>query len=82
MHNICLWTELGCNSDIRASVRSIHRVKAVIDDISGEREVSGPWVGSSFRYRCSIRITGEIGLHLDFGSISDVSTSARLIFSF
>jgi len=57
-------------------------LRQFIDDINGEGEVSGPWVGSSFNFRCSIRITGEIGLHLDFGSISDVRASARLIFSF
>lgn len=32
MQKIWLWTELGCNSDVRASVRSSHRIKGVIVD--------------------------------------------------
>jgi len=80
MQNVWLWTELGCNFDVRASVRSSHRVKGVIVAITGGGEVSGPWVVSRVIFRCSIRSTGEVGLQLDFGSISDVRASPRLSF--
>jgi len=82
MRKIWLWTEFGYNSDIRTSLRSSQRVKGVIVDINVEGEVSGPWVWSRVRFRCSIRSTGEIGLQLDFTSIPDVRASRRLSFRF
>ncbi|KAI5150582.1 Coiled-Coil Domain-Containing Protein 62 [Manis pentadactyla] len=36
----------GCNFDVRASVRSSHRVEGVIGDINDEGEISGPWIVS------------------------------------
>ena len=44
--------------------------------------MSGPWVVSRVRVRCSIRSTGEIGLQLEFGSGSDLRASAGISFSF
>ena len=41
MQKLWLWAEFGCNSDVRASVRSSQRVKGVIVDINGEGEESG-----------------------------------------
>ena len=41
MQKIWLWTEFGCNSDVRASVRSSQRIKGVIVDSNGEGEESG-----------------------------------------
>ena len=48
-------------------------------DINGEGEVSGPGVGSRVSVGCSVRSTGKIRSHLEFGSCSDVraSVSAR-----
>ena len=65
-----------------ASVRSSHRIKGVIVEINGEGDVSGPWDESRDRVRCSIRITGLIRLHLDFGSGSDVTASSGITFRF
>ena len=62
MQKIWLCRELGCNSDVRASVRSSHRIKGVIVDINSEGEVSGPCVRFRVIVRCSMRCTGEIGL--------------------
>jgi len=42
MRYIWLWTELGSNSDVRASVTLIRRFKGVIVYINGEGELSGP----------------------------------------
>ena len=66
MHKIWLWTELGCNSDVSASVRSSQRIKGVTVDRSGELEESGSSVRSRVRVVCSIRSTGEIGLQFEF----------------
>ena len=77
MQKIWLWTELGCNSDVRASVSSIHRIKGVIVDSNGEGLESGSRVRSRVRVMCSRRSTGQIGLQLEFESASDVRVSAR-----
>ena len=82
MKKIFLWTKLGCNSDVRASVRSSQRIKGVIVDNNGEGEESGSRVRSRVRVICSIRNTGEIGLQLEFGSASDVRMSARISLKF
>ena len=55
MQKIWLWTELGCNSDLRASVRSSQRIKGVIVDSNGEGEESDSRVRS--RDRVSISCT-------------------------
>ena len=52
MQKIWIWTELGCNSDVWACVRSCQRNKAVIDDSSGESEESGSRVRSRVRLMC------------------------------
>ena len=57
---------------------SSHRMKGVIVDSNGEGEESGSSVRSRFRFMCSIRSMGEIGLQLEFGSASDVRVSARI----
>ena len=44
MQKILLWTVLGCHSDMRVSVRSSQRIKAVIVDSNGEDEESGSGV--------------------------------------
>ena len=77
MQKIWLWTDLGCISDVRASEKSSQRIKKVIDDCNSEGEESGSRVRSMVRVMCSIRSTGEIRLHLEFGSASDVRVSAR-----
>ena len=46
-------------------MRSSHRIKGVIVYINGEGEVSGPWVVSWVRVRCSRWSTGEKGIQLD-----------------
>ena len=61
MQKIWLWTELGCISDVRASVRSSQRIKRVTVDINGECEVTGSSVRSRVRVMCSIRVSGELG---------------------
>ena len=63
-------------------MRSSHRIKGVVVDINGEVELSGPRVLSRVSVRCLIRSTGEIGLQLDFGSVSDVRASAGITFRF
>ena len=63
-------------------MRYCHRIEGVIVDINGEGEVSGLWVASRFRVRCSISGAGESGLQLDFCSSSDVRASARMNFRF
>ena len=73
MQKIWLWTELGCNSDVRASVSSSQRIKGVIVESNGECEEAGSRVRSRVRVMCSIRFMGEIGLLLEFVSASDVS---------
>ena len=82
MHKIWLWTKLGCNSNVRVSVRSIQRIKGVIVESNGELEESGSTVRSIFRVMCSIRSTGEIGLQIKFRSASDVRVSARISLRF
>ena len=62
MQKIWLWTELGCNSDVRASVRSSQKIKGVIVNSKGEGEDSGSRVRYRFSVMCSIRCVGEIGL--------------------
>ena len=76
MQKIWLWTELRCNSDVRASVRSSQRIKGVIADSNGEGEESGSRFRSRVRVMCLIRSMGDIGLQLEFGSGSDVRESA------
>ena len=61
MQKIWLWTELGCISDVRASVRSSQRIKRVTVDINGECEVTGSSIRSRVRVMCSIRVSGELG---------------------
>ena len=78
MQKIWLWTELGCNSDVRASVRSSQRIKGVYVDSNSEVEESGSRVRSGVRVMCSIRCMGWIGLQLEFGSASYVRVSARI----
>ena len=78
MQKIWLCTELGCNSDVRASVSLSQMIKGVIVDSNGEGEESGTRVRSRFRVMCSVTSTGEIGLQLEFGSASDVSVRARM----
>ena len=78
MQKIWIWTELGCNSDVWACVRSCQKNKAVIDDSSGESEESGSRVRSRVRVMCLRRSTGEIELQLEFGSASDVRVSASI----
>ena len=78
MQKIWLWTEIGCNSDVRACVRSSQRIKGVIVDSNGEGEESGSRVRSRVRVMCLIRGIGEIGLQLEFESASDVTVSARI----
>ena len=46
MQKIWLWTQLGCNSDVRASVSSSQRIRGVIADSNGESEESGSRVRS------------------------------------
>ena len=82
MKKIWLRTELGCNSDVRTSVRSSQRFKGVIVDSNGECEESGSRVISRFMVMCSIRSTGEIELQLEFGSASDVRVIAGISLSF
>ena len=82
MQNIWLWTELGCNSDVRASVRSCQRIKGGRDYSNGESEESDSRVRSRVRVICSIRITGDIGLQLEFESAPDVRVSARISLRF
>ena len=82
MQIIWLWTELGCNSDVRATERSSKKIKGVIVDSSGEGEESASRVRSRVWVMCSIRRTGEIGLQFEFGSASDVRVSARIILRF
>ena len=76
MQIIWLWTELGCNSDVSASVTSSQTIKGVIVDSNGEGEESGSSVRSMVRVMCSIRSTGDIGLQLEFRFCSDVRVSA------
>ena len=78
MHKIWLWTELGCSSDVRASLRLSQRIKGVIVDSKGEVEESGSRVRSGIRFMYSIRSMGEIGLRLEFSSASDVRVSTRI----
>ena len=59
---ICLWTELGCNSDVRTSVRLSQMIKGVIVDSNGEGEESGSGVRCRVKVMCAIRSMGEIGL--------------------
>ena len=73
MQKIRYCTELGCNSDVRASWRSIQRIKGVIVDSNRKGHESGSRVRSRVRVMCSIRFMGEIGLLLEFVSASDVS---------
>ena len=82
MQIISLWTELGCNSELSASVRSSQRIKGVIVDNNGEGEQSGSRVRSRVRIMCSTRSTSEIRLQLEFGSASDVRVSARISLRF
>ena len=76
MQKIWLWTELACNSDVKASVRLSQRIKGVTVDSNGECEETGSRVRSRVRVVCSISGTGDIGLQLEFGSCSDVRASA------
>ena len=46
MQKIWLWTELGCNSYVRASVSSSQRFKGVIVESNGECEEAGSRVRS------------------------------------
>ena len=78
MQKMWLWTELGCNSDVRACVRYSQRIKGVIVDSNGEGEESGTRVRSRVMVMYSVTSTGEIGLQLEFGSASDVSVRARM----
>ena len=55
MQKIWLCTELGCNSDVRASVSSSQPIKGVIVDSNGEGEESGTRVRSIVRVMCSVR---------------------------
>ena len=71
-----LWTELGCNSNVSASVSSSHMIKEVIVDNNGEGEESGSRIRSRVRVRFTIRSMGDIRLQLEFGSGSDVRVSA------
>ena len=65
MQKIWLWTVLGFNYDVRASVGPSQRIKVVIVDSYHVDEKSGSRVRSRGRVICSIRGMGEIGLHLD-----------------
>ena len=76
MQKIRLWRDLGCISDVRASEKSSQRIKGVIDDSNGEGEESDSSGRSMVRVMSSIRSTGEIRLHLEFGSNSEVTVSA------
>ena len=82
MQKIWLWTELACNSDVKASVRSSQRIKGVTVDSNGECEETGSSVRSRVRVVCSIRVTGELGLQLEFASASDVRVHARISLRF
>ena len=63
---------------MRASERSIQRIKGVIVDSNRKGEVPGSRVRSTVRVMCSIKSTGEIALQLEFGSTFDVRVSARI----
>ena len=64
LQKIWLWTELGCNSELRVSVRSSQRTKGVIVDSNREGEGSGEVrVTSMMKVKCHILATG-IGLAL------------------
>ena len=67
---------------MRASEKSSQRIKGVIDYSNGEGEESVSSVRSMVRGMCSIRSSGEIRLHLEFGSASDVMVSARISLRF
>ena len=82
MHKIWLWTELGSNSDVRASARLSERIKVVIVDSNGELKELGSRVRSRVRIMCSISSTSEIGMQIEFGSASDVRVSGRISLSF
>ena len=82
MQKIWLWTELGCNCDVRASVISMQRNKLVIVDSNGEGEESASRVRTRVSDMCSIMSTGEIGLQLEIGSSTDVTWSARISLRF
>ena len=82
MQKIWLWTELGCNSDVRTSVRSTQRIKGVIVDSNGEGEESASRVSSRVSVMCLIRSTGKKELLLEFRSDSDVGMSARISLRF
>ena len=61
MQKIWLCTELGCNSDVRASVTSSQTIKGVIVDSNGEGEESGTRVRSRVRVMCSVRSRERYG---------------------
>ena len=82
MHKIWLWTELGSNSDVRASTRLSERIKGVIVDSNGELKEPGSRVRSRVRIMCSISSTREIAMQIEFGSASDVRVSGRISLSF
>ena len=82
MRKIWLWIEIGCNSDLSASVRSNQRINILILDSSGVVEESGSRVRPRVRVMCSKKSTGEIGLQLGFGSTSDVRVSTRISLRF
>ena len=82
MKKIWLRTKLGCNSDVRASVRSCQRIKGGRDYSNGESEESDSRVRSRVRVICSIMSTSEKGLQLEFESAPDVRMSARISLRF
>ena len=82
MQKIWLWTELVCNSDVRASVRSSQKIKGVIVNSKGEGEESVSRVRYRFSVMCLIKCMGEIGLHLEFVSSSHVRVSASISLCF